>query len=56
MNLLGTAKMDDIPTWEKWQFCPDAECDYCGELIKEEDVLDKKVVTGCPYCNYSFVE
>lgn len=41
---------------DKWQFVPDKICDNCDEDILEKDVIGIKILTGCPYCHYSFVE
>lgn len=46
--------MNDL---DKWQFCPDKECFNCdADLTDNEECKKEKVVSGCPYCHYSFVE
>lgn len=41
----------------KWTFCPQKKCYNCGkELENSEKLKDVKIVTGCPYCNKSFVD
>ena len=38
---------------EKYKFCPEKVCPYCGtELKTEED----EIITGCKYCKRSFVD
>lgn len=40
---------------DRWQFCPSKKCYDCHRDISDIKV-DGRYVTGCPYCNYSFVE
>lgn len=41
---------------DKWMFCSEHECDYCGKVIYDYQVKDEEVVTCCPFCKRSFVE
>lgn len=42
---------------EKWFYCPDKECYYCHKELSDEDYGTKnKIITGCAFCNRSFVE
>ena len=40
---------------EKWKYCKDHICPYCGEDL-DEWTIDNNLITGCPNCHRSFVE
>jgi hypothetical protein len=49
INQIKYCKDNNLP-----MFAPkDGRCFSCGKEIND---TDKKHITGCPYCNYSFCE
>ena len=52
-------KKIEITDEEKWMYCKDRECYYCGKIIEDKDVpkeLSNEVQTHCPFCNKSWVD
>jgi len=46
----------DLDKIDKWYFCPEKICYFCKRKIGEKQTKDQKIVTGCPFCNHSFVD